>query len=127
MHVRGLHPQAPLPTEAPGGHPKVRWDTGNPLPRLYSLLLPGEETHWCLQHPAWWQAAGGQEIQFWPSPPLKGQGQGRKESPGALMVAGIGFGGGLRKGEERYIHLCHRVLLDTPCVPGPAVTCHLPH
>lgn len=41
MHVCGLHPQAPLPTEAPGGHPKVRWDTGNPLPHLYSLLLPG--------------------------------------------------------------------------------------
>lgn len=41
MHVCGLHPQAPLPTEAPGGHPKVRWDTGDPLPRLYSLLLPG--------------------------------------------------------------------------------------
>lgn len=43
-------------------------------------------------------AAGEQEIQLWPSAALKGQGQGRKESPGALMVARVGFGAGLRKG-----------------------------
>ena len=45
---------------------------------------------WCIQL--------GHEIQLWPSPALKGQGQGRKESPGAVPVAGIGFGVGLRKG-----------------------------
>ena len=33
--------------------------------------------------------AGEQEIQLWPSAALKGQGQGRKESPGALMAAGL--------------------------------------
>lgn len=43
-------------------------------------------------------AAREQEIQLWPSPALEGQGWGRKESPGALMEAGVGFGVGLRKG-----------------------------
>lgn len=93
------------------------------LPHLYSLLLPGEETHSYLQCPSTVTAAGDKETQFWSSLCVgtqDGQGLGRKQwsRRSCAYSAGSGLGGlGLRKGEEKRLHLFHR-LSRTLVVPG---------